>query len=508
MQPPAARLAREKEQLTVSLAGRAVCHRQEQRQHSCATLRTAQRGSAISIAIRHMKTPRCRQSRADSALEPLLPGIHMTTSTVYSDKPNAHHTQAIDDSSCKQRDSNFPIQTIFDGKSLSAQADWHSYTTAQQPTVLRKPRRQYAQTIDRGLTKNVSPKRLRERIRFVALQTIDDFRYVRTLDIAAACFAERPFAAALAAAQRAMGAMKRDGLISEYVTDRHQHIYALTRAGSSWLNERTGGEAAASTRHASELTNPEHTMYEHFIKTCCEQRGFTAQTERELLDGLKSDSKNPGGGLLRVRVLSGGTKSLRPDVLSHDGLGAVWFEIDRSARGAKRKQDLALLFAAIGSSLSYAPGWLQEDEAHLHHAVIQAFSLGIMRTAERILKEKHPVLSNPLEAMKRDPGVQRACRLAAKTEDATVFEVWAWRKLAKPTLEWGQLPTIIGYVTIQLLPRWMSSYRSESKERLKAARGWFDENYLPYMRAPQQAGWRSPATALLRGVYNWAELGL
>src|SRR3546814_19161887 len=99
-----------------------------------------------------------------------------------------------------------------------------------------------------------------------------------------------------------MRGMARDGLVQEYITDRHQHIYALTRAGAQWLNERTGGQAAASTRHASELTNPEHALYENFITICCEQRGLTAQPERELLEGLKSDSQPPQGGLLRVQI--------------------------------------------------------------------------------------------------------------------------------------------------------------------------------------------------------------
>ncbi|WP_449392163.1 replication-relaxation family protein [Eoetvoesiella caeni] len=432
----------------------------------------------------------------------------MTTPSIYSTTPNAHHGQSVASSSCKQRDSDLFTEATFADKSLLLPSGAGDSTNIWTPTVAPKLTRQYAQSIDRGLTDQVAPLALRERIRFVALQAIDEFRYVRTLDIAAACFAERPFAAALAAAQRAMRGMARAGLVQEYVTDRHQHIYALTRAGAQWLNDRTGGEAAASTRHASELTNPAHTLYENFIRTCCEQRGFAAQTERELLDGLKSDSQNPQGGLLRVRTHTGSTKSLRPDVLSQDEYGAVWFEIDRSARGAKRKQDTSLLFSAVGAPLSHAPDWLGDNKAYLRHAVIHAFSPGIMRTAARLLKEGHPIFANPLEAMKRDATIHRACRLVTEHHDAQVFEIWAWRRLAKPTQEWGQLPTVVGYVTLQLLPRWMSSYRSESKERLQAARGWFDENYLPYVRAPQQVAWRQPATALLRGVYNWAELGL
>ena len=431
----------------------------------------------------------------------------MTTLPVYSAEPNAQHGRTTAGSSCTQRNHDLPPGPNFDVKS-SLLLPEHGSNSATTPSAAPTTQhRQYAQSIDRGLTDKVSPKVLRERIRFVALQTIDEYRYVRTLDIAAACFAERPFPAALTAAQRAMRGMVSDGLVKEYVTDRHQHIYALTRAGAQWLNRRTGGEAAASTRHASELTNPEHALYENFIKVCCEQRGLTAQTERELLDGLKSDSHTPRGGLLRVRTRSGSTKSLRPDVLSHDETGAVWFEIDRSSRGSQRKQDMGLLFSAIGQRLSPRPDWLDEDQAYLHHVVIHAYSPGIMRAAQRILRDAHSDFTNPLESMKRDTRIARACRVVTPTNDAAVYEVWAWRKLARPTSEWGQLPTVIGYITIQLLPRWLGSYRSESKERLKASRGWFVENFLPYSRAPEQRAWRAPVTPFLRG-YQWAELGL
>ena len=87
------------------------------------------------------------------------------------------------------------------------------------PTIQPNHARQYANTVARGLTNKVPPKVLRERIRFVALEMIDRFRYIRTLDLAASCFAERPFPAAIAAAQRAMRGLKADGLVMEYVTD-------------------------------------------------------------------------------------------------------------------------------------------------------------------------------------------------------------------------------------------------------------------------------------------------
>src|SRR3546814_15335369 len=64
---------------------------------------------------------------------------------------------------CTQRDHDLSAVTTFDVKSslLLPGPDSNSATTTS--TVLATQRRQYAQSIDRGLTDKVAPKALRER---------------------------------------------------------------------------------------------------------------------------------------------------------------------------------------------------------------------------------------------------------------------------------------------------------------------------------------------------------
>lgn len=432
----------------------------------------------------------------------------MTNALVSTNKPTYQHSQTAGNSTCNQDDADIDTDINFVEKTLTAETGPFATSVIGCPTLRPKPARHYAQAVDRGLTDKVPPKVLRERIRYVALDMIDRFRYARTFDVAVTCFAERPFPAAIAAAQRAIRGLKADGLIQEYVTDRHQHIYALTKAGADWLNIRAGGDAKASNRHASELTNPEHTLWSNFIQTCCEQRGLPALTEKQFLDGLPSNARSPGGGLLDVRTHTGVKKSLRPDVLAFDGRGAAWFEIDRSSRGAGRKQDLGLLFQSIGSGLNHKVDGIGDNVMFISHAVICCLTPAIMRTAKRILLDSHPAFKEPAAKMMDNMTINRASRLVLATADAEVYEIWAMRRLAQPKNGWGVEPFVIGYVTIQRLPTWLVCYRTGGKVDGNDARGWFAENYLPYARSPAQKVWTSPGTSLDRGVYNWRELGL
>lgn len=432
----------------------------------------------------------------------------MTNAHVNTTEPTLQHSRAVGSSTCIQGDSPLPTAPNFVDKILTAGAEGLVSSVIASPTVPPKPARQYALAVDRGLTDKVPPRVLRERIRYIAMDMIDRFRYARTLDLAVTCFAERPFPAAIAAAQRAMRSLKADGLIAEYVTDRHQHIYALSKAGAHWLNVRAGGYATASTKHASELTNPEHTLWSNFFQSCCEQRGLPALTEKTFLDGLRSNAKNPAGGLLVIRNHTGSTKSLRPDVLAHDGRGAVWFEIDRSSRGSGRKQDLGFLFQSVGSGLSQKVDTVSDNVMFVSHAVICCLTPAIMRTARRIFLESHPSFKEPAAAMMSNMTIKRASRLALDTADAAVYEVWAMRRLAQPKNGFGVEPFIIGHVTVQLLPTWLPSFRTGATGNSDKARGWFEENYLPYARSPTQDSWATPRTGLDKGIYNWATLGL
>ncbi|MFM0378438.1 hypothetical protein PQQ72_15630 [Paraburkholderia strydomiana] len=74
-------------------------------------------------------------------------------------------------------------------------------------------RKSAARKIDRGLVALVPPNELRHAIRFRALSLVNRFRGIRTIDVAMACFPERPYKAALSAAQRAMRAMTKEKLL-------------------------------------------------------------------------------------------------------------------------------------------------------------------------------------------------------------------------------------------------------------------------------------------------------
>ena len=102
----------------------------------------------------------------------------------------------------------------------------------------------------RGITAKISSLALRDAIYERALLLANKFRVVRTLDIAACCFPERPYSAALFAAQRAVRGLVKADLLRRYKTDRHQTVYGLTQRGVDWLGEH-GYDASSSVRRVS-----------------------------------------------------------------------------------------------------------------------------------------------------------------------------------------------------------------------------------------------------------------
>ena len=89
--------------------------------------------------------------------------------------------------------------------------------------------------VPRGLTAQVGTLALQDRIWSRSLLLVDRFRVIRTIDIAVHCFAERPFKAALSAAQRAVRGMVKAQLLARYRTDRFMTVYGLTQQGVQWL---------------------------------------------------------------------------------------------------------------------------------------------------------------------------------------------------------------------------------------------------------------------------------
>lgn len=340
-------------------------------------------------------------------------------------------------------------------------------------------------SVDRGLTIAVAPCILADRIRLEALSLVNRYRVVRTFDIAARCFPERPFKAALTAAQRAVRELKKAGYIQPHITDRRQHVYGLTKKGADWLENR-GVEAWASVRRVNDMTNPEHLLWANFIVSCCAVRGLEAQTESELLQSLKQMPRKKGRatpqGLLDVTYTIGaGTKNhkrtLRPDAVAFESGKVTWFEIDRSKRGAEREAALKALYLSVGETLN--------NRLELEEVVVLAKT---ERTHQRAL-----TLARACKGSKRDlnnlPEEERALR---EIGESGIFEVWgkAQGKDGKP------VAGVLGYVIVQMLPMWLPKVRIDARNKHSTA-GWFSEDYLPYRKPPGYAPWPAPRSPLV-----------
>lgn len=331
---------------------------------------------------------------------------------------------------------------------------------------------------NRGLTTEVHPTVLQRDIWLRALNTLNRFRIIRAIDVAVACFPERPFKAALTAAQRAMRGMSKAGLVRRYRTDRHQHVYGLTTAGARWLEERNV-DAAASVRRVSDMSNPEHLLWMNFVVLANEARGLRALTESELLRELNAPMKKnqaPRQGLVTV-ALPKGQRTLRPDAVAFEKDGLTWFEIDRSKRGADRESALSALAGRVGSML--------ENGQPLRRVVLFSRTDRILLRALAVLRRKASYANGQVLVPERG-------RHFRELEDG-VFEVWAavWKNDGKECVD-----ERVGHVIIQQLPTWLPKVRLDASNR-EPLSGWFDESYLPYRRPKNARPWASPTSPLL-----------
>ncbi|MDR5743958.1 replication-relaxation family protein [Caballeronia sp. LZ029] len=335
-----------------------------------------------------------------------------------------------------------------------------------------------ARKIDRGLVALVPPNELRYAIRFRALSLANRFRVIRTIDVAIACFPERPYKAALSAAQRAMRAMTKEKLLLRYRTDRFQHVYGLTVAGARWLDEN-GVDSTPSVRRVADMSNPEHSLWMHFITLACEARGLMSRTESEALQHLNHD--RPEGAAVRqgfVTVLAGSKKRvLRPDVISYEPDGVTWHEIDRSKRGADREAALAALARHVGNKL------VTGDV--LRRVVVQSKN-------ERILKRALAILRDHVKASDRPHAPTD--RTFREIEEG-VFEVWAELEQQHSDGRIGIENRRVGHVVVQLIPTWLPKVRLDAKNRHPLT-GWLSENYLPYHRPTSLGPWPRPKSPL------------
>ncbi|MFC7407708.1 hypothetical protein [Hydrogenophaga atypica] len=338
--------------------------------------------------------------------------------------------------------------------------------------------------VPRGLTTQVSTLALQDRIWARSLLLVDRFRVIRTIDIAVHCFAERPFKAALSAAQRAVRGMVKARLLTRYRTDRFMTIYGLSVRGVEWLEGR-GFEASASVRRVVDMTNPEHRLWSQFLTLCAEARGLQAMTEQELMLALNRPLK-PGEksaqGLLSVTSLSGGkrrTLTLRPDALAIESDGLTWFEVDRSARGSDRAASLRALVLSMGAKTTLGQPLRRvvvfSRTSRIHHR--------ISATLDSLLKNS------------ADHGLAEGRRRLTKVDDGC-YEVY---QSFEVTLRDGRaklVDRLAGHVLLQELPIWLPRVRVDGRGNW-SMRGWFDENALPYTRPADMAEWPYPMSLLL-----------
>ncbi|WP_018915113.1 replication-relaxation family protein [Thiomonas sp. FB-6] len=330
---------------------------------------------------------------------------------------------------------------------------------------------------------------LRDAIYVRALLLANKFRVIRTLDIAAYCFPERPFKAALTAAQRAVRGLVKGQLLRRYRTDRFQTVYGLTQRGVDWLAEH-GHDAASSIRRVSDMTNPEHRLWAQFLVICAWSRDLDACTEAELMQRLNAAAK-PGTkaasattqGYITVDVhRANGTvrKHLRPDAVAYDDKrgGVAWFEVDRSKRGSDRQADLAALISAIGSKTA--------DGKVLRRVVVMCKTDRIERDAIRIIEQA---------AASSNDQVLIEGRRHIKRYDDGVYEVLSAVPLKRGDGRTVLRDELVGHVIVQMLPTWLPKVRIDASN-VWSMDGWFNDNYLPYKRPPVLGRWAAPTSPL------------
>lgn len=202
---------------------------------------------------------------------------------------------------------------------------------------------------------------------------------------------------------------------------------------------------------------------------------------------------------MEIKSSKGGKKQLRPDVLSYDDRGAVWFEIDKSARSEDRRSDLSNLFRSVGRKLSRNVSWLDEEQQVLSHVVIFAYSKSIFNTACRLLKASFPD-NHHIEEDTQEDNVHRQSVCIINNTTNQVFELWE-KRLDFSDKAVG-LRHLKGYVSIQMIPPWLIGTSSKS---LKDNQEWFSNNYLPYAKPK---GWKMPTSIIQPGIFQWENYGL
>jgi DNA-binding MarR family transcriptional regulator len=315
--------------------------------------------------------------------------------------------------------------------------------------------------------------------RLNTLKVIARFRQARALDIAAALFPDRGFKAALSATQRTLQRLRADGHVTRYSSDSRRIYYALTAKGARVLRDAASegsgdGSAQATAHRACEKTNPEHALWSAFATIACEARGLRAWTETELIPRyLKKCDGSSTRTFPCVYVSGKANKGLMPDALAisdnDTAFGAVWFEIDRSARGSVRLEDLRQLVMGLGNAISIGGG----EARTLRKVVILCKTRSILR------RNRTHLTGRPSSGKLR-------LRLARDSEQPALVEREGEPDIFDFYRDDSLQPQVVGQLHLQLLPTHLPSYSYTDGP----PQGWFDDGSLPY-REPD-AAWPEP----------------
>jgi hypothetical protein len=143
--------------------------------------------------------------------------------------------------------------------------------------------------------------------------------------------------------------------------------------------------------------------------------------------------------------------------------GVIWFEIDRSARGSSRLNDLKILVDKLGTAVTMGEG----ETRVLRKVVILCKTPSILRRNRTHLLG---CATDEPSLIEREPGC---------------LDYYRWLGVRSGKRVHKEL-TVVGQVHLQLLPMHLSSYSYKDG----AAHGWFDDGSLPF-RDPDGA-WPEP----------------
>jgi hypothetical protein len=385
------------------------------------------------------------------------------------------------------------------------------------------------------------PRVSSQEITLVVLRTVNRFRLIRALDIAAAVFPERDLKAALSAAHRATsrlcvakGARRKTSnanqesesssqlnkpkrarssraFLVKYRSDAGQTYYGLTKAGAQWLRENGDPDtvdcsAQASVSTVCSKTNPEHEMWANTVTLTCAARGIKAWNESELkgLLGWSPDkpkvfpitvktnrrvhvaARDSQGDRHLSRVLTDVMKGLLPDVLASTTTGAVWIEVDKSVRGGDRRKDLEHVIRHIGRTLTGVDQHLVSNR--LGRVVVLCKKgnhfAGITKYLTQQIEDNNGHMAYRLETRGDDfNGDKPRPMLVPVNGVPGCYGVYRYLPIKVLDQTYWNF-TLLGHLNIQMLPTWLPKYSYRGTTRTD---GWLPDNVLPW--ASEKGSW-------------------